>query len=241
MIKAFVVLGAAFVSLHAYAGDAAFDAYMNANAKNKALTGKAHNQEAFAATQPYRSSRQDPQLKEVAKSASFKMGGTNTSGSFSGGSSGGSGAGAFKPTTVTTKPVTINPANTAPTAQASNNQNQPYFGTVGVNPTITNSANTASTSSSTPSSSASTASAFCTPEMYGKSPACPPGGGMAGQPAAYGGTVGAYVNSANQQANQIYGATGGSAAQQAAQQAAQAAQQNIIQNTLQQVRINIPR
>lgn len=214
MIKAFVVLGAAFVSLHAYAGDAAFDAYMTANARNKALTGKAHNQEAFAATQPYRANQQDPQLKEVAKSASFKMGGTNSSGSFSSGSSGGSGAGAFKPTTVTTKPVTIKPANAAPSAQASNNQNQPYFGTVGVNPTITNTASTASTSSSTPSSSASTASAICTPEMYGRSPACPTGGGTAGQSATYGGTVGAYVNSANQQANQIYDATGGVGARQ---------------------------
>jgi hypothetical protein len=247
MIKAFVVLGA-FLSLNAFAGNADFDAYMKSNANNRALTGKAKNQEAFSATAPYRATQQDPQVQaNSGKMPDFKMGGSNSAGSFSGGSSGSSGAGAFKPTAVTTKPVTIKPA-AAPSAQASNNQNQqPYFGTVGVNPTINN----ASTSSSPSSSSQGVVlPEYCrVPGMAGIR-GCP---ATYSPTAAYGGTVGGYVNAANQQAGQIYGATGGrTPAQQAADQAAaaqamqqqqinQQIQQGIIQNTVQNIQISIPR
>lgn len=245
MIKTFCFL-AAFMSCSALAGNSDFDAYMNSNAKNKTLTSKPKNQEAFAATQPYRAQQQDPRVNAASGgSPTFKMGGTNSSGSFSGG---GSGSGSFKPTAVTTKPVT-NPSAppAAQTANATNGQPQPYFGTVGKNPVINNPTTSGTTTSGTTTQASTASGAGCTREMYGRSPGCLTYGPSAAT--GYGGAVGSYVNAANQQANQIYGATGGPGAQQTAGQqsaaaaaaAAQAAQQNVIQNTIQQVQITIPR
>jgi hypothetical protein len=220
-----VFLFCAFMTSNAFAGGADFDSYLNANAHNPVLTKKTRNQEAFAPKRGYYPS-QDPKVAGSKSDTTFKMGGTNTSGSFGGGSSSGSpGAGSFKPTAVTTKPVTLAPT-TAPAAQATNS-GTPEFGTVGVNPTNSYasspsaSGSSGATSNSTVQSSGTAAStgdtnAYVNGSTGTQSPADAAQAASQTQqngyyPSAYRGTnsalVNSYVNQADQIAQQRYDAS----------------------------------
>jgi hypothetical protein len=108
------------------------------------LNRKVRNQEAFTPKRAYYPS-QDPKVGGAKSETAFKMGGTNTPGSSGGASSSGSpGAGSFKPTAVTTKPVTLQP-----TAAHTASSQTPEFGTVGVNPPASTGASSGATSDST--------------------------------------------------------------------------------------------
>jgi hypothetical protein len=214
---------------NAFAGSADFDSYMNANAHNPALSNNARNQDAFAPNRAYYPS-EDPKVSGYKSKTSFKMGGSNTSGSFAGASSsGGSGSGSFKPSSVTSKPVSLAPT-AVPAAQATNsNSQEPYFGTVGVNPTISpvsTSSSSGSTSGSTSSSSmgSNAPPSTCDPSLLGtKGCGIRSGGTNSAQ------NSDPYVSNANQMAQQQYEASQAAyQAQQAAQRAAEQAQRNAI-------------
>lgn len=126
-MKLLFFLGA-FLTSNAFAGGADFDAYMKANARNPVLTKKSRNQEAFTPKRAYYPT-QDPKVAGAKSETAFKMGGTNTPGSFGGASSSGNGGGTFKPTAVTTKPATLTPNASGAETTAST------FGIGGVSPT----------------------------------------------------------------------------------------------------------
>ena len=229
----FIFVFCALISTKAFAGNSDFDAYLNANSKNRSLNQKARNQDAFTQTRAYQAS-EDPQVTAASNKGAFKMGGsTSGGGSFGGTASTSSGAGSFKPSSVTSKPVTLTPTNsTAPTQASTGSSQQSNFGTTGVTPSSSSSTSSGSTTqASVGGTTNGTSPSNCNIRIIGT--VCAPSGGS--DP---------YVSNANSMAQQQYDASQAAyQAQQAAQQAQQAAVQNVLQQTRQavQVPVFIPR